>query len=80
MAAELKSSRLQREPHSRCPCRGQSREPGWRPLMDAHVAADAIGSKLDAYARYRAALTEALGAGPSAIVRERHAALLAQRG
>jgi hypothetical protein len=48
--------------------------------MDAHVAADAIGSKLDAYARYRAALTEALGAGPSAIVRERHAALLAQRG
>jgi DNA-binding SARP family transcriptional activator len=54
------------------------REPSWRLLMDAHAAAGDVASALDAYERCRAALTEALGVGPSTITRERHAELLAE--
>jgi DNA-binding SARP family transcriptional activator len=56
------------------------REPGWRLLMDAHAAADDVASALQAYARCRAALTEALGVGPSPATRLRHETLLARAG
>jgi DNA-binding SARP family transcriptional activator len=54
------------------------REPGWRLLMDAHAAADDLASALDAYARCRAALSDALGVAPSPATRERHETLLAR--
>lgn len=48
--------------------------------MDAHEAAGDRASALDACARCRAALGEALGVAPSARTRERHAELLAGAG
>jgi SARP family transcriptional regulator, regulator of embCAB operon len=56
------------------------REPGWRLLMDAHAAADDVASALDAYARCRTALSDALGVGPSTATRAQHEALLARTG
>jgi SARP family transcriptional regulator, regulator of embCAB operon len=56
------------------------RERGWSLLIDAHTAAGDVGSALEAYARCRVALREALGVGPSPMIRDRHAALLARAG
>ena len=56
------------------------REPGWRLLMDAYVAAGDTGSALVAFARCQNTLREALGVGPSAATRDRHSELLAQAG
>jgi len=56
------------------------REPAWRLLMDAHAAAGDTASALDAFARCRHTLREALGVGPSPVTRERHSALLAETG
>lgn len=48
--------------------------------MDAHAAAGDIASVLQAYGDCAAALTNALGVGPSATTRERHTALPARAG
>jgi DNA-binding SARP family transcriptional activator len=56
------------------------REPGWRLLMDAYVAAGDTASALQAFARCQVTLREALGVGPSGATRDRHSALLAQAG
>ena len=56
------------------------REPTWRLLMDAHAAAGDTASALEAFARCRRALRDALGVGPSPATRERHSALLAEAG
>jgi DNA-binding SARP family transcriptional activator len=56
------------------------REPAWRLLMDAHAAGGDTASALDAFARCRLTLSEALGVGPSPATYERHSALLAEAG
>jgi DNA-binding SARP family transcriptional activator len=53
------------------------RERGSCLLIDAHTAAGDVGSALEAYESCRVALRDALGVGPSPMIRDRHAALLA---